>query len=104
MASTKEARCDQASSSSTERLQRRSRSGPDRDAHHRWRRWLAGQRRRLVHEPFVNETRRQLARARYLREASMEQSVFIQRLGVAVPTTVVIMLVWAVFVAPGGAP
>ena len=52
----------------------------------------------------MNETRRQLARARFLREASMEQSVFVRRLGVAVPTTVVIMLIWTALIVPGGAP
>jgi len=34
----------------------------------------------------------------------MKQSVFIHRNGVVVPTTVVIMLIWALFVVPGGAP
>jgi hypothetical protein len=51
----------------------------------------------------VNDTRRQLARARYLRERSVEHPVFVRRLGVAVPTAVVLMLGWAAFVIPGGA-
>ena len=29
---------------------------------------------------------------------------FVRPLGVAVPATVVIMLIWAVFIVPGGAP
>jgi hypothetical protein len=34
----------------------------------------------------------------------MEQSVFVRPLDVAVRATVVIMLIWAVFIIPGGAP
>jgi hypothetical protein len=34
----------------------------------------------------------------------MEQSALVRSLGVAVPAGVVILLIWAVFVVPGGAP
>jgi hypothetical protein len=35
---------------------------------------------------------------------AMEQSVLVRRLDVVVRATVVIMLLWAVFIVPGGAP
>jgi hypothetical protein len=51
---------------------------------------------------FLRKRRRD--KSRILREVSMEPSVFVQRADVAVRATIVTMLVWAVFIVPGGAP